>query len=482
MAEKSILEQALLQVGTLEEAVKQNAKGILSSVMKKELSDLLKESKEEEDEAFKSNDETASSDEEGTNDMSGDEESKTDDEDSEDATSDDADDETADDDDTDLDNDPSKGIDSLDSDDEMSHDEPDADNAGGASDFDSDNEDDDVMDMTGASDAEVMKVFKAMKPEDGIVVKKDGNTVSFNDGDQEYIIKLDDESPATTPEEEGGEEEDDTFSPMDGMGTNHSSEEEEDESMALYEIELDETEEEQEEATEGALKGLSNPKKVEPKESALKGLSNPKKVEPKESALKGLSNPKKVEPKESALKGLSNPKKVEPKEEVEATEAARTKSNPHGDKNGMDRAGLSSKKKYKAGSGVFGINEEVETLKKQNDEYKKALVLFKEKLNEVAIFNANLAYFTRLVTENSTTKQEKLTILKRFDTVSSMNESKNLFNTIKTELETKTVTESVANKISNTPTTSTSQEVLAESKAYENPQFKRMKDLMSKIK
>jgi hypothetical protein len=32
------------------------------------------------------------------------------------------------------------------------------------------------------------------------------------------------------------------------------------------------------------------------------------------------------------------------------------------------------------------------------------------------------------------------------------------------------------------PSTSTSTEVLAESKAYENPQFKRMKDLMTKIK
>ena len=64
-----------------------------------------------------------------------------------------------------------------------------------------------------------------------------------------------------------------------------------------------------------------------------------------------------------------------------------------------------------------------------------------------------------------------------------MNEAKSLFNTIKTELGTKTtVTESVVEKISNTPSTSTSQEVLSEAKAYENPQFKRMKDLMGKIK
>ncbi len=54
MSEKSILEQALLQVQTLEEAVKANAKGILASTMKQELNDLLKESLEEEEEVLRS--------------------------------------------------------------------------------------------------------------------------------------------------------------------------------------------------------------------------------------------------------------------------------------------------------------------------------------------------------------------------------------------------------------------------------------------
>jgi hypothetical protein len=40
----------------------------------------------------------------------------------------------------------------------------------------------------------------------------------------------------------------------------------------------------------------------------------------------------------------------------------------------------------------------------------------------------------------------------------------------------------VVEKIANTPSSSSSQEMLAESKAYENPQFRRMKDLMSKLK
>jgi hypothetical protein len=46
----------------------------------------------------------------------------------------------------------------------------------------------------------------------------------------------------------------------------------------------------------------------------------------------------------------------------------------------------------------------------------------------------------------------------------------------------KTVTESMVDKLTSAPTTSSSERVLSESKAYENPQFKRMKDLMSKIK
>ena len=415
MSEKSILEQALLQVQNLEEAVKQNAKGILASTMKQELSDLLKESLEEEEKldpmGEQPEDETKPDEEE--DDVTTDDEADTDGEDA------DTDVEDAD---TDLDNEPSKGIDDLDSEasaddtdtsmDDLGTEEPAAEEG---------MDDEDVMDMTGASDDEVLKVFKAMKPEDGIVVKKDGNNVEFADGQDEYIIKLDSEETPdvdTDMDTDMGSEMDTDF----GTETDETDMDE-----TLYEIELGEDEDEEDEL-----------KEVEASEGKSK--------------------------------------------EVEVDEAARTKSNPHGQKGATNHAGLESKKKYKAGSGV-GINEEVETLKKQNTEYKKALILFKEKLNEVAVFNANLAYATRLFTEHSTTKQEKLNILKRFDSISSMNEAKTLFATIKTELDTKiTVTESVAEKITNMPSTSTSTEVLAESKAYENPQFKRMKDLMTKIK
>ena len=127
--------------------------------------------------------------------------------------------------------------------------------------------------------------------------------------------------------------------------------------------------------------------------------------------------------------------------------------------------------------------EEVRTLREKNEEYRKALNVFREKLNEVAIFNSNLAYATRLFTEHSTTKKEKLNILRRFDDVETLKESKNLYKSIKDELsqvDTKSINESVGQKLNKTVTTGSST-TLIESKTYENPQFLRMKDLMGKI-
>jgi hypothetical protein len=534
MAQKSILEQALLQVGQLEEAVKANAKGILASTMKEELNSLLKEQEDEKDPEEEEKDVPEFPGDEKSS-ISGDEEPDNDADDSEESSEE-------------L---PAETGNELEEPEMEPSDEEDS---------------DDVLDMTGASEAEVMKVFKAMKPEDGIVVKKEGGNVQFSDGDNEYIIKLDaeEETPEETPElpsEEGDE--------FGGLAEQTEPEGGKDE--IVYEIELDDDDEEKMgEPTEGENSPFDKKvggKKTEPKESVSLPTKSPNKSDPfkkdgksqgaklrstevKEqetgvdkwdgTPLKGTANPETKEPGKGGskvtqsekhdgtpvkgtkpaetkepgkggknakqvedhpgtpIKGEGKPVVKEPKEgvevgkeckecgkEMEATEAARTKWNAHGNKpeDGPKRAGLPSKKIFKAGSTVTAgnVNEEVAILRKQNEEYKKALVLFKDKLNEVAVFNANLAYATRLFTEHSTTKQEKLNILKRFDSVSVITESRTLYNTIKTELETnKPLSETVAEKITSTPKSSAS-EVLSEAKAYENPQFKRMKDLMKKI-
>jgi predicted nuclease with TOPRIM domain len=128
------------------------------------------------------------------------------------------------------------------------------------------------------------------------------------------------------------------------------------------------------------------------------------------------------------------------------------------------------------------LQEEVENLRAKNEEYRKALNIFREKLNEVAVFNSNLAYATRLFTEHTTTKSEKINIMRRFDNVETIKESKNLYQTIKDELGSvgkPMVKESIVENIDRTPTKGSTN--LVENKTYENPQFLRMKDLMSKM-
>jgi hypothetical protein len=73
--------------------------------------------------------------------------------------------------------------------------------------------------------------------------------------------------------------------------------------------------------------------------------------------------------------------------------------------------------------------------------------------------------------------------LRRFDSVESLKESKQLYKTVKEELsntETKNISESVERQL-NTTKTSGSSTTLIESKTYENPQFLRIKDLMNKL-
>ncbi len=417
MSEKSILEQALLQVQTLEEAVKANAKGILASTMKQELGDLLKESMEDEEKEVK---EQPTPNEDPTDDVSA-------------VADDEIGDDNSDEDDDDSSDEPAKGIEDKDSSEE------DDDNMLDMGGFG--NDDDDVVDMTGADEDEILKVFKAMGPEDGVIVKKDDDHIELSDGDDEYIIKLGDEDMMgdefdlnEMDELEPGME------PVDGdseFSEDYSEEGSDDET--IYEIELDDVEEDM--MSDDELMLGDEPTGDESLEEYVDET---------------------YEEGDEPIEG-------------DVEESARTMGNGY-------HGGIKSKKKFYSGNKREEINEEVSKLRKQNDEYKKALVLFKEKLNEVAVFNANLAYATRLFTEHSTTKQEKLNILKRFDSISTLKESKNLYSSIKTELDTKKpVTESVVDKIT-TSQTSSSSKVLSESKAYENPQFKRMKDLMTKIK
>ena len=125
---------------------------------------------------------------------------------------------------------------------------------------------------------------------------------------------------------------------------------------------------------------------------------------------------------------------------------------------------------------------EARKLKSENEQFRGALKEFRTKLVETVVFNSNLTYVTRLFMEHSTTKGEKQSIIKRFDDeVTNLKESKRLYKVIAGQLENrKPIAESVENKIIKEVATGSSKQ-LNESTAYVDPSTKRILDLINRV-
>ena len=129
------------------------------------------------------------------------------------------------------------------------------------------------------------------------------------------------------------------------------------------------------------------------------------------------------------------------------------------------------------------VNALIKEFKNSESDYKSAIKNLKGQLQEVALFTSNLTYAVKLMTENSTTKDEKLDILKRFDSAKTMTESREVFNSLETlfNASKNTVEKTIEDKILESPKASGSAN-LNESTVYQNPQISRMLDIIGKIK
>ncbi len=507
----SDIEDAIFQIRNLEEALNRNAQGILASTMKEEISSLVKESlKEAEEEEEEIDTDVATMDDDAEADV---------------ATMDD-----------------SEEMNFMgDEEDDDESEEVETDNLPAPTmDADLDDEDEETIDATGFSDDEVVTVFRSLEPSDSIVVKKDNNMLHLKDTekDVEYLIQLGESEEDEYEMKESGrrhrdfsfddtdlgfmdDEEDEEFGFMDD-----EEDEDEDEMFeTIYEVELDEMDDmkngfdgidldemddtdfsdsdldavmESKKAFNAKGMGMGNPSKFKygKKPNMEKGFDE----DMKEGSKTKYTGKAKFDYKSDVnSKGFGEKsanrttvKKVETKEanrttvkKVETKEASRTLGNG----NRFRAGGLPKPRAHSSANTAIkkNVNEEVTMLREKNEEYRNALNVFREKLNEVAVFNSNLAYATRLFTEHSTTKQEKINILKRFDNVETLKESKNLYKSIKDQLSTgketettKSINESIERTVVKTPSSGSAVNLI-ESKTYENPQFLRMKDLMGKI-
>jgi len=435
MAEKkkSIIEESLLEFKTIEDALKANTKEILASTMKEEIEKVVRESLKEQEEEVEDNEELEGLDDEMEELPAGEEEAGEDlgDLDLE------LDDEEGD---TEMELDLELGdeeeSDELelpmgDMDDEESEMEL-GDTEGMLGDLDDlEMGDEEELDLTMASDDEVLKVFKKMGDDDEIEVVKDEEGISLKDNQTgaEYYIK----------ESEELEEEE----LCEGCGSYDESEEEEGET--IYEVELDEE----------MYEAYMESKEMEEGEE----ITEEDEVEEGEHL------------EEDKLRRHRKDGKQRYHGARLAAESRRTRKPIISESR---RPSNVKKESYEK------LLKEYKELKAKNGEYKEALKVFKTKINEVALFNQNLAHVTKLFTEHSTTKKEKMSILGRFDEIETIKESKSLYKTIANELTEKSpITESVDRKVNKTIDSSRSN--LNESTAYVDPQINKIKDLMNRI-
>jgi hypothetical protein len=435
MSKTNILAETLAEIQELREAVSKNANHALKSTLKEELEEIVKNNLEE------------VNDEELTDDMPGD---------------------------------------------NLPGDQEAADDVDGMSNIPTEPEDGEevVVDLTGESDEVVINHFNLMKPADEIeIVQTPEGGVQIN---ITASTKGDEESKEGS--EEGSEEapvatEIDEYSnkPMEGVVDEMVDLGEE----PVYEIEISE-----EDLNEVAKEATAH--------MTTKGGSVPTGEKKLEEPSKENGVIKNAATKHMTTKGGSVPtgekKLEEPSKENGVIKNAATKDihestqNKAGNKNKekeLHESLVVMRKKYqetvaennKKTKELSSFKALAEEFKGSETEYKSAIKNLKSQLQEVALFSSNLTYAIKLITENSTTKDEKLNILKRFDLAKNLNESREIFNSLQDQLVSGKIAakQVIEDKIMESPKASGSSK-LNESTAYQNPQLSRMLDIIGKIK
>jgi hypothetical protein len=281
-----------------------------------------------------------------------------------------------------------------------------------------------IVDLTNSSDDELIKVFKAMDPDSEIEVVQDEEGISFTDQETGAEYKV--EMGGSLGDEMEDEMEIDVID-MDGDSDEMEFELDSDDGETTYEIEIDVDE-------------LEDGEDVELEEGS-RTLGN------------GRSHGRRGLPKPKAYKRMSE------------------------SRNRRKKPSISLRENKKLKEELSRLRNEKKELQEDQVKMVGALKDFRQKLHEVAVFNSNLTHVVRILTENTTTKQEKLNIVSRMDEATSIKESKLLFKTITSELSNtgkKQLKETIENKVNKVSKTG-SKQTLTETKVYSHPDLDKMK-------
>ena len=500
---KSIIEEALLEAQAIDATFKSNAKEILTRTMSSEIEEMVKESltgskkkkglKEDEEDEVETDLDLDLDSEDGDDDLDLNLDTEVgaegDDLDLDLGTEDDDEEgEEIEGDELELDTDGDEGL-GLGGDDDLDlggldlgGNNADLDDLGGG-DIDLDDlggeGDMETVDLTGASDSDVISVFKKMGPEDEIEVVNDNGMVTLKDNKSgsEYRIELNPTGGVSNAEvgelELGGLEEGVIYEIIveedDEEGYEHESGES---------VEFEAGEQEEGDDDEDYMSYMNEP--------GVRG-SLPTSDDTQETDYMdepGVRSSLPTSDDSQATDYMSRGKTTKQRYHVG------NRTNP----NAIDRMGgiESFRKTYgesrtsettkliKENTNLSTKNSTLETenteLKENHEKMVDALKQFRKKLQEVAVFNSNLTYAVRLFTENSTTKEEKQEILKKLDSAKDLKESQSIYKLLVKEYTNgkAPIKETIEEKFNKTATSGAQ---ISEQSVFVHPELQNMKKL-----
>ena len=338
---------------------------------------------------------------------------------------------------------------------------------------------DDTYDLTGEEDNDqIVKVYKLMKDDDQVVVKKDGSTLQLQDNGTgvEYVIDLgtDDDMESS---DEGYESEEMTESRMNEGSNDPACVPDEDDEDYSFEYDSDEEDSDEEDSDdygknfEGKKSRKTMKESKERKEvlfevdlgytdnyqdkDPISGLSNNEPSKSGKSWEKGVpSGTAKPWASKSNDKGKPFEKTVN-EEEVDECGAAcgnepvvdeSTTTSIRGQRDMGTKKHIPAPRKENGPKAKHHVSTEgnyeevVEAYKRENKALKECILKLRNGLQEARITNVNLAKVAKLFVENTVSKEEKINILNRFDKEAKTIEQSNaLYESINKELNKATV-------------------------------------------
>jgi hypothetical protein len=362
--------------------------------------------------------------------------------------------------------------------------------------------DDDTYDLTGEEDYDtVVKVYKLLKNDDNVVVKKDGDKVTLkdNENDAEYVIDLggDDDEPQASEEPaiEGEEElaqecrkmnESKAKSNIKKPKTMKENKE------LVFEVDLGYTDNYQ---SKDPIQGLSN---NEPSKNKTLDAGIPTGTKkPWAGNAKSQGDPygeKTIEEEENFDNITNAPDSPEDDVKIDENVTTSKYQKRHAVKTmAPDTEGNEEKPEKTKVTSVAGkpVNEDTIKANKQmmesliakaeaviaeNKALKNTVKQVRESLQEALVLNVNLGKVTKLFMENTTSRAEKVDILNRFNEAKTIEQSNMLYESINRELQAKNKTVTLESK-----SLTADGSAINETKVYETEGLKDVKDMMRRM-